>query len=103
MSSGKISNFPAGSWSSGVFDSEQQLKELLNEIILFLSNKIALKKVEINSEIQKMRRNFMSSDILNINITMFTSLMGRTIEILFKKPFKDLKIKGCIYMIIRRL
>lgn len=58
LSSGKISNFPAGSGLVEFFDSEQQLKELLNEIILFLSNKIALKKVEINSEIQKNAQEF---------------------------------------------
>ena len=58
LSSGKISNFPAGSGLVEFFDSEEQLKELLNEIILFLSNKIGLKKVEIDSETQKSEREF---------------------------------------------
>ena len=58
LSSGKISNFPAGSGLVEFFDSEQQLKELLNEIILFLSNKIALKKVEIDSKIKRDAQEF---------------------------------------------
>ena len=58
LSSGKISNFPAGSGLVEFFDSEQQLKDLLNEIILFFSNKIALKKVEIDSEIKKHTQEF---------------------------------------------
>lgn len=58
LSSGKISNFPAGSGLVEFFDSEQQLKELLDAIILFLSKKIALKKAEIDSKIKKDARNF---------------------------------------------
>lgn len=103
LSSGKISNFPAGSGLIEFFDSEQQLKELLNEIIFFFSNKIVLKKVEIDSEIKKMHGNFMNSDKSSINIMMFTSLMGRTIEILYKKPFKNLKIKDFKYLITQQL
>lgn len=50
LSSGKISNFPAGSGLVEFFDSENQLRELLDEIISFLSDKIQLKKVEIDAE-----------------------------------------------------
>lgn len=58
LSSGKISNFPAGSGLVEFFDSEQQLKEFLDDIILFLSKKIALKKVEIDSKVKKDAQEF---------------------------------------------
>lgn len=53
LSSGKISNYPAGSGLIEFFDSEQQLKKLLDDIILYLSKKIALKKVDIDSKVKK--------------------------------------------------
>ncbi len=58
LSSGKISNFPAGSGLIEFFDSEQQLKELLDDIILFLSKKIALKKAEIDSKVKEDAQEF---------------------------------------------
>ena len=53
LSSGKISNFPAGSGLVDFFDSEQQLRELLGDVISFLANKIALKKINIDAETKK--------------------------------------------------
>lgn len=50
LSSGKISDFPAGSGLINFFDSEQQLRELLDEILLFFSDEIAVKKIEIDAE-----------------------------------------------------
>lgn len=58
LSSGKISNFPAGSGLVEFFDSENQLRELLDEVIPFLSNKIQLKKVEIDTETKKNAKSF---------------------------------------------
>ena len=50
LSSGKISNFPAGSGLVDFFDSEKQLRELLDKVISFLSGRIQLKKFEIDTE-----------------------------------------------------
>lgn len=58
LSSGKISDFPAGSGLIDFFDSEQQLRELLGEVLSFLTNKITLKKIEIDSEIKKKSKSF---------------------------------------------
>lgn len=49
LSSGKISDYPAGSGLVYFFDSEQQLRESLSEIVPFLTDKIALKKIEIDA------------------------------------------------------
>ena len=49
LSGGKISNFPAGSGLTEFFDSEKQLIELLDGVIKLLSDKIQLKKVEIDT------------------------------------------------------
>lgn len=58
LSSGKISNFPAGSGLIEFFDSEQQLKDFLDDIILFLSKRISLKKAEIDSKIRRNAQKF---------------------------------------------
>lgn len=50
LSSGKISDYPAGSGLVNFFDSEQQLRGLLSEIVSFLTDEIALKKIEIDAE-----------------------------------------------------
>jgi len=53
LSSGKISDFPAGSGLMGFFDSEQQLKEVLNETIRVFKNEIGLKKLEVDTGIRE--------------------------------------------------
>ena len=58
LSSGKISDFPAGSGLVDFFDSEWQLRELLSKVISLLTNKIALKKIEIDAEIKKRAKAF---------------------------------------------
>ena len=50
LSSGKISDYPAGSGLVNFFDSEQQLRGLLSEIVSFLTDEIALKRIEIDAE-----------------------------------------------------
>ena len=58
LSSGKISDFPAGSGLVDFFDSERQLKELFGKMISFLTNKIALKKIQIDAEARKHAKEF---------------------------------------------
>lgn len=53
LSSGKISDFPAGSGLIDFFDSEQQLKQTLRESVSVFTNKIELKKIEIDTETKK--------------------------------------------------
>jgi len=48
ISSGKISDYPAGSGLETFFDSKQQLQNLLKKEIMFLQDKIQLKKMSID-------------------------------------------------------
>lgn len=48
LSSGKISDFPAGSGLADFFTSQQELESMLTYVIHFLKDKIDLKKVEID-------------------------------------------------------
>ena len=57
-SSGKISDYPAGSGLVKFFDSEQQLKDLFNKVVPYLSKKINLNKVEIDGETIKNAESF---------------------------------------------
>lgn len=94
LSSGKISNFPAGSGLVKFFDSEEQLKELLNEIILFLSNKIGLKKVEIDSEIQKSEREFYEHRQINYKYYDVYEFDGKNYRDFIQETIQGLENKG---------
>lgn len=58
LSGGKISNYPAGSGLASFFDSENQLRELFEKEIAFLSDKIQLKEIQIGSKIRKKTMQF---------------------------------------------
>lgn len=58
LSSGKISNFPAGSGLVEFFDSEKQLRELLDKLVFFFNSKITLKKIEVDDETKKAAKSF---------------------------------------------
>lgn len=94
LSSGKMSNFPAGSGLIEFFDSEQQLKELLNEIIFFFSNKIALKKVEIDSEIKKYAREFYEQRLIKYKYYDVYEFDGKNYRNFIQETIQELKDKG---------
>ncbi|OUP70719.1 hypothetical protein B5F10_02080 [Anaerotruncus colihominis] len=94
LSSGKISNFPAGSGLVEFFDSEQQLKELLNEIILFLSNKIALKKVEIDSIIKKDAQKFYEQRQIEYKYYDVYEFDGKNYRDFIQETIQGFRVKG---------
>lgn len=94
MSSGKISNFPAGSGLVEFFDSEQQLKELLNEIIVFLSGKIELKKVEINSQIKKHAQEFYEQRQIKYKYYDVYQFNGENYRNFIQETIQGLRDKG---------
>lgn len=94
LSSGKISNFPAGSGLVEFFDSEQQLKELLNEIIVFLSGKIELKKVEINSQIKKHAQEFYEQRQIKYKYYDVYQFNGENYRNFIQETIQGLRDKG---------
>ena len=58
LSSGKLSDYPAGSGLLDFFQSEKDLKKLFNEAIALFSTKIELKKVEVKDSVVQYAKEF---------------------------------------------
>ena len=94
LSSGKISDFPAGSGLVDFFNSEQQLKELINESISFLSNKIALKKVEIDSNIKRSAQIYYEQQHISYKYYDVYEFDGKRYRSFIQETMQDLRNKG---------
>lgn len=94
LSSGKISNFPAGSGLVEFFDSEKQLKELLDEVIPFLSEKIQLKKVEIDTETKKNAKSFYEQRNIDYKYYDVYEFDGKNYRSFIQETVQELRDEG---------
>ena len=94
LSSGKISDFPAGSGLAKFFDSEQQLRELLGEIVPFLTDKIALKKIEIDAEIKEHTKLFYGQRNIDYKYYDVYEFDGKNYRSFIQKTVQELKDEG---------
>lgn len=94
LSSGKISNFPAGSGLVDFFDSEQQLKEALNKIISVFASRIELKKIEIDAETQKNARLFYKQESIDYKYYDVYQFDGENYRNFIHRTVQELKEKG---------
>lgn len=94
LSSGKISDFPAGSGLVEFFDSEQQLKDLLNEIVPFLAKSIALKKTEIDTEVKKRAKLFYREKNIDYKYYDVYEFDGRNYRNFIYKTVQKLRTEG---------
>ena len=58
VSSGKISDYPAGSGLVNFFDSEEQLKHMYKSLLLYLADTISLKKIIVDDEVRNYTNTF---------------------------------------------
>lgn len=94
LSSGKISNFPAGSGLVEFFDSEKQLRELLDEVIPFLSDKIQLKKVEIDAETKISAKAFYEQRNIDYKYYDVYEFDGKNYRSFIQKTVQELRNEG---------
>lgn len=94
LSSGKISNFPAGSGLVDFFDSEQQLRELLDEIIAFLVKSIKLKKIEIDADVTKSAKLFFMEKNINYKYYDVYEFNGSNYRNFIHKTVQSLRAEG---------
>ena len=94
LSSGKISDFPAGSGLLDFFDSEQQLRALFNEIIPFLDRHIKLKKTEIDIEVIKKAKSFFRKKNIDYKYYDVYEFVGRNYRDFIQKVLQSLKAEG---------
>lgn len=94
LSSGKISDFPAGSGLAYFFDSEQQLKETLSKVISFLTNRVALKKVEIDAETRKCAKAFYGDRNIDYKYYDVYEFDGNKYRSFIQKTVQELRGKG---------
>lgn len=94
LSSGKISNYPAGSGLAQFFDSENQLRELLDEVIPFLSDKIQLKKVEIDVETKVSAKTFYEQRNIDYKYYDVYEFEGNNYRNFIKKTVQELRNEG---------
>ena len=94
LSSGKISNFPAGSGLVEFFDSEKQLRELFDEVILFLSDKIQLKKVNINTETKLSAKAFYKQRSIDYKYYDVYEFDGKSYRNFIQETVQKLKDEG---------
>jgi uncharacterized FAD-dependent dehydrogenase len=94
LSSGKISDFPAGSGLIDFFDSEQQFRELLNEIVTFLSKSIALKKTEIDAADMERAKLFYGEKNINYKYYDVYEFDGRNYRDFIHKTVEALRTEG---------
>ena len=65
LSSGKISNYPAGSKLKDILGGEEETKKILNDSIKMIQKELPLKLVEINPNVTKeMKELFYTNDII---------------------------------------
>lgn len=65
LSSGKISNYPAGSKLKDILGGEEETKKILNDSINMIQKKLPLKLVEVNLDVTKeMKELFYTNDIV---------------------------------------
>lgn len=94
LSSGKISDFPAGSGLVNFFDSEKQLRELLGEIVPFLTDKIALKKFEIDVETKKYAEMFYRQRNIDYKYYDVYEFDGKNFRSFIEETIQELRAGG---------
>lgn len=94
LSSGKISDFPAGSGLIEFFDSEQQLRELLDKIVPFLAKSIELKKTEIDAEVMKSAKLFYGEKNIDYKYYDVYEFNGRNYRDFIHKTVQALRTEG---------
>ena len=94
LSSGKISDFPAGSGLESFFDSQQQLKESLGDIISNLSKNIKLKKISTDLQVQKEAEAFYKHRNIKYKYYDVYEFDGIEYQILLSKIVQQLKNEG---------
>ncbi len=94
LSSGKISDFPAGSGLADFFDSEQQLRELLGKVVSFFTNRIALKKVEIDTETTKCAKSFYGQRNINYKYYDVYEFDGKSYQSFLQETIQELREEG---------
>ena len=94
LSSGKLSDFPAGSGLLDFFDSEQQLKEMLGEMLSFISNEIDLKKVNIDENAKKQAELYYAQRHIAYKYYDVYEFDGRSYRQFITKTIEGLSNKG---------
>ncbi len=94
LSSGKISNFPAGSGLAEFFDSENQLRELFDEVIPFLSDKIQLNKIEIDAETKISAKTFYEERNIDYKYYDVYEFDGNNYRSFIQKTVQELRNEG---------
>ncbi len=94
LSSGKISDFPAGSGLIDFFDSEQQLREALHETVSVFTNEIGLKKNEIDAEIRKSAESFYKQRNINYKYYDVYQFDGENYRNFIAKTVQELRNEG---------
>lgn len=94
LSSGKISNFPAGSGLAEFFDSEKQLRELLDEVIQFLSDEIQLKRIEIDTATKMNAKAFYKQRNIDYKYYDVYEFDGKSYRSFIQKTVQELMDEG---------
>lgn len=94
LSSGKISDFPAGSGLVDFFDSEQQLRELLGKVVAFFTNEIALKKVEVSTETKQNAKKFYGQRNINYKYYDVYEFDGKSYRSFLQETVQGLRDEG---------
>lgn len=96
ISSGKISDYPAGSGLETFFDSKQQLQNLLKKEIMFLQDKIQLKKMSIDLKIIEDAEKFYEKQNIKYKYYDVYEFDGQKYRNFMKETIEELKNKGLI-------
>ena len=94
LSSGKLSDFPAGSGLADFFDSEQQLKEMLGETLSFISNRVDLKKVIIDENAKKQAQLYYAQRHIEYKYYDVYEFDGRSYRQFITETIEELRNKG---------
>lgn len=93
-SSGKISDYPAGSGLVYFFDSEQQLRDLLSRIISLLVEKLSLKKVIVDTKTLENTKEYYLQKNIDFKYYDVYEFDAENYRYYIKKTIHDLEGKG---------
>lgn len=94
LSGGKLSKYPAGSGLLEFFDSEEQLTELLDDIILSFEREIAIKKVIVSDETKNCTESFYAKKNIKYKYYDVYEFNGQDYRHFLKKTVKELIDEG---------
>ena len=94
FSSGKISTYPAGSGLVNFFESETQLKELIDQALSFLNEKVSLTKIKIDPEIKKYAKAFYEQRSIDYKYYDVYEFDGETYRAFLKDTITELRKEG---------